>query len=112
LIWINPSSFSVVKTVQVADNKGLVKNLNELEYINGKILANLWTTDLIAEIDPETGKVLSYINLKGLLSVMLQQRSERIDVLNGIAYDNKNGRLYVTGKLWPRLFEIQVVKSE
>jgi glutaminyl-peptide cyclotransferase len=112
LTWLNQSDFSVVKTIQVADNKGLVKNLNELEYINGKILANLWQTDLIAEIDPESGKILSYINLKGLLSIMYQQQAERIDVLNGIAYDNKSGKLFVTGKLWPKLFEIELVNSK
>ena len=112
LIWLNPVDYSVIKTVQVADNRELVKNLNELEYINGKILANLWTSDLIAEIDPVTGKVLSYINLKGILSVMYQQQAERIDVLNGIAYDGENKRLYVTGKLWPKLFEIEIVDSK
>ncbi len=112
LIWIDPVNFSIYKIVQVADNKELIKNLNELEYINGKILANLWTTDIIAEIDPLTGKILSYINLKGILSVMYQQQAERIDVMNGIAYDVENERLYITGKLWPKLYEIEIVNSK
>ena len=112
LFWINPSDYSVVKTVQVCDNKELIKNLNELEYFDDKIYANLWTTNLIAEIDPKSGRVLSYIDMKGLLSIMYQQKSERIDVLNGIAYDSKNKRIYVTGKLWPKLFEIDIIRSE
>lgn len=111
LTWLNPENFSVVKTIQVANNTGLVNYLNELEYIDETIYANIYTTDLIYQIDPKTGKVLSEINLTGLVD-MYKNNNERIDYLNGIAYDKKNERLFVTGKLWPRLFEIKLIPSK
>lgn len=109
LTWINPIDFSIVKTLQVANDKGLVKYLNELEYINGTIYANVYTTDIIVQIDPETGKILSEINLNGILN-LYKNPSEKIDYLNGIAYDKENNRLFITGKWWPRLFEIKLNK--
>lgn len=112
LSWIDTENFNVVKTLQVADNKTIINNLNELEYFDGKILANLWTTNTLAEIDTETGKILSYIDLNGILSVMYQDQDERIDVMNGIAYDHSTGKLFVTGKLWPKLYEIEIIPSE
>lgn len=108
LTWINPNDFSVVKKVQVANNKGVINYLNELEYINGTIYANVYTTDLIVQIDPETGKVLSKINLAGILN-MYKNSSETIDYLNGIAYIEKTNRFFVTGKYWPKIFEIKLV---
>lgn len=111
LTWLNPTDFSVVKTLQVANNKGVISNLNELEYINGTIYANVYTTETIIQIDPETGKVLSEINLSGILN-MYKTATDTIDFMNGIAYDKNNDRIYVTGKWWPRLFEIQLVPSE
>ena len=108
LTWLNPNDYSVVKTVQVANNKGIINNLNELEYISGTIYANVYTTDLIVQIDPETGKVLSEINLAGILN-MYKTPSDTIDFLNGIAYIEKSNRLFVTGKFWPRIFEIKVI---
>lgn len=108
LTWLNPNDYSVVKTVQVANNKGVINNLNELEYIDGTIYANVYTTDLIVEIEPETGKVLSEINLAGILN-MYKNTGETIDFLNGIAYNEKSNRLFVTGKFWPRIFEIKVI---
>lgn len=108
LTWINPNNFSIVKTFQVADNKGILTNLNELEYINDTIYANVYTTDIIVQIDPATGKVLSEINLNGLLN-MYKNPTDTIDYLNGIAYDEENNRIFVTGKWWPRLFEIKPV---
>jgi glutamine cyclotransferase len=81
--------------------------LNELEYINGEIYANVWQTDYVAVISPETGQVLRWVDLAGLLSA--GDRSQPVDVLNGIAYDAQGDRLFVTGKLWPKLFEIQLV---
>lgn len=111
LTWLNPEDFSVVKTVQVANNTGIVNYLNELEFIDETIYANIYTTDLIMQIDPKTGKVLSEINLSGLID-MYKNTTNRIDYLNGIAYDKKNDRLFVTGKLWPRLFEIKLVSSK
>ncbi len=83
-----------------------LRNLNELEYVKGEVLANVWTTDYIARIAPATGRVLGYIDLRGLLTA-----NERPSdgVLNGIAYDAQRDRLFVTGKLWPKLFEIRLV---
>ena len=86
-----------------------VVNLNELEYINGEVYANVWLTDTIVRIDPETGRVLGRIDLTGLLSP--GDRIQRVDVLNGIAYDAAGDRLFVTGKWWPKLFEIDVVAA-
>ena len=107
LYFRDPNSFEEVKRVEVFDEEGPVRNLNELEYINGQIFANVWKTDKIAWISPETGEVLSWINLTGLLSG--EDRTEPVDVLNGIAYDADRGRLFVTGKLWPKIFEIRLV---
>jgi glutaminyl-peptide cyclotransferase len=111
LTWLDPTDFSEVRKVQVANNKGIINYLNELEYINGTIYANVYTTNLIVQIEPETGKVLSEINLEGILN-MYTNPSDTIDYLNGIAYDAAGERLFVTGKWWPRLFEIELVESE
>ncbi len=108
LTWINPNDYSVVKTLQVANNRGLMNNLNELEYVNGSIYANVYTTDIIVQIDPETGKVISEINLKGILD-MYKNIGDKIDYLNGIAFNEKTGNLFVTGKYWPKMFEIKLV---
>ncbi|WP_158866128.1 glutaminyl-peptide cyclotransferase [Maribellus comscasis] len=111
LTWLSPEDFSVIKMVQVADNKGLVNFINELEYIDGKILANVYTTNRIIEIDAETGKVIREINLDGIIN-MYTNPSDTLDYMNGIAYDKENDRLFVTGKYWPRLFEIKLIESE
>jgi glutamine cyclotransferase len=111
LTWINPVDFTVVKKVQVANNRGLVNNLNELEYINSTIYANVYTTDIIVQIDPETGKVISEINLAGILN-MYKNAGDKIDYLNGIAFNQKTGTLFVTGKYWPKMFEIKLVPSK
>ena len=84
-----------------------MERLNELEYVRGEILANVWQTELIARISPTTGKVLGWIDLSGLLT---QAEMQGVDVLNGIAYDAKQDRLFVTGKLWPKIFEIKLTK--
>jgi glutamine cyclotransferase len=84
-----------------------VRNLNEIEFVKGEIFANVYTTDYVARINPQTGKVTGWIDLRGLLSARERASAE---VLNGIAYDAAADRLFVTGKLWPRLFEIRVVK--
>jgi len=111
LTWLDPTDFSEVRKVQVANNKGIINYLNELEYINGTIYANVYTTNLIVQNESETGKVLSEINLEGILN-MYTNPSDTIDYLNGIAYDAAGERLFVTGKWWPRLFEIELVESE
>ena len=111
LTWLDPSDFSIVKTLQVANNKDIVTSLNELEYVDGIIYANVYTTDLIVQIDSETGKVISQINLSGILN-NFEKANQRVDYMNGIAYDKKNDRLFVTGKWWPHSFEIKLVPSE
>lgn len=108
LYIIEPEMFTVISRLEVYDNNGMVDQLNELEYINGEIWANIWNTDLIARIDPATGKLLAYIDLKGILRDPGTDTS--IDVLNGIAWDSDGGRIFVTGKNWPSLFEIRVTE--
>lgn len=90
------------------DDNGPVVRLNELEYINGLIYANVWQTDRVALIQPETGRVVGWLDLTGLLKP--EDRSSKVDVLNGIAYDAQGDRLFVTGKYWPKLFQIQLTK--
>lgn len=107
--FLDPVNFQVQKTIAVLDGNVPVVEINELEYIQGEIYANIWHADRIARIDPQTGHVVGWINLAGLLSPLEVQDEEA--VLNGIAYDEAGGRLFVTGKLWPKLFEIRVVKK-
>lgn len=103
---LDPATFQVRKRIRVMAGQVPLRNLNELEFVKGEVLANIWTTDYIARINPETGRVVGYLDLRGLLTA-----SERPSdgVLNGIAYDAQRDRLFVTGKLWPKLFEIRVV---
>ena len=110
LYFLDPQTFQEVHRLKVHTRDGPVSRLNELEYVQGEIYANVWKTDRIARISPETGEVAGWINLEGLLRP--EDRHRRIDVLNGIAYDVKNDRLFVTGKLWPKLFEIELVVPE
>jgi len=91
----------------VRDDGISVRELNELEFVDGELFANVWQTDRIARISPQTGQVVGWIDLSGILSPIY--RRERDAVLNGIAYDAKQKRLFVTGKLWPNIFEIKVV---
>jgi glutamine cyclotransferase len=112
LTWLNSDNFSVEKKIQVADGEKVLQNINELEYDNGSIWANIWTTDQIIKIDANTGKVLGFIDLKGILSIMNSNSSQRIDVLNGIALFPETNHLLVTGKLWPKMFEINVKSSK
>ncbi len=108
LSWLKPDDFSVVKTVEVADNKELIYQLNELEIINGNIFANLYTTEKIVEIEPETGRVLSEVSFPGIIN-MYHKPNDRIDYMNGIAYDESTERIFITGKLWPKLFEVELI---
>jgi len=107
LYFLDPKDFTEIKQVTVHDANGPVCNLNELEYIYGEIFANIWKTDVIARIDPETGWVRGRIDLKGILN--LEGIYGRVDVLNGIAYDSQKDRIFVTGKLWPKLFHIELL---
>jgi glutaminyl-peptide cyclotransferase len=106
LFFYDPDMFTVISRVEVYDNEKKIDSLNELEYINGEIWANIWMTDLIARIDPVSGKVLSYIDLKGILPE--SERNADTDVLNGIAYDHQGKRIFVTGKKWPKIYEIRL----
>lgn len=108
LYIIDPEMFTVLYRLEVCDNEKMVDQLNELEYINGEIWANIWNTDLIARIDPVSGKLLSYVDLKGILKDT--DIDTNINVLNGIAFDKETGRIFVTGKNWPKLFEISVTE--
>ncbi len=105
----DPETLKELGRVTVTADGQPVPDLNELEYVNGEVYANVWQTNRIAQIDPSTGKVVGWIDLTGLLSPADQ--TEETDVLNGIAYDAKGGRLFVTGKKWPKLFEIKLVKK-
>lgn len=109
-VW-NPETLQEVGHIDVRDAGYPVERVNELEWVKGEIYANVWQTDRIARIDPKTGKVVGWIDLTGLLSASdIAQQPNAIDVLNGIAYDAEHDRLFVTGKLWPKLFEIKLVK--
>jgi glutamine cyclotransferase len=110
LYFFHPKTFKKIGVIKVHDQDGPVSNLNELEYVQGLILANVWKTDSVAQISPETGEVVGWIDLRGLLRP--ENRVQRVDVLNGIAYDKRNDRLFVTGKLWPILFEIELILRE
>jgi len=103
----DPESLVETGQVQVTGEYGPVTQLNELEVVQGSILANVWLTNYVAIIDPQSGRVTGWIDLSGLLSP--EDYGERVDVLNGIAYDAEGDRLFVTGKLWPKLFEIELV---
>src|SRR5580698_8466799 len=107
LRFLNPETFQVVRTINVTDHGTPVKDLNELEYIHGQIYSNVWYVNKIARISPQTGKILGWIDLSGLTQSLNLQNPDA--VLNGIAYDAQHDRLFVTGKLWPKLFEIKVV---
>jgi glutamine cyclotransferase len=107
LRFLDPSTFKETRRITVQDHGKPVLQLNELEFIHGEIYANIWHEDRIARISPATGKVIGWIDLAGLLPA--NQRSSTEAVLNGIAYDAAHDRLFVTGKLWPKIFEIKVV---
>jgi len=107
LRFLDSKTFKVVRRIHVVGETGKpVDNLNELEYIHGEIYANVWQTDDIVRISPQSGKVLGRINLAGIIDTRDLARGA---VLNGIAFDAKSNRLFVTGKLWPKLFEIKAV---
>lgn len=108
LRFMERNTFEPVRTVDVLDGDVPVSNLNELAFIEGEIWANIFPTDRIARIDPETGRVAGWIDLAGILSPG-DRAGRPVDVLNGIAYDEAGRRIFVTGKLWPRLYEIELV---
>jgi glutamine cyclotransferase len=107
LSFLDPGTFQIVRTVDVTYADEPVSDLNELEYVDGVIYANIWQTDRIVMIDPEDGAVVGWIDLDGIEEHL--DSTEEINVLNGIAYNPDTGRLLVTGKLWPNVFEIELV---
>ncbi len=105
----NPATFRETRHILVKDGSTVIDRLNELEFIKGEIYANVWHSDRIARISPKDGHVIAWIDLTGLLPA--DQRIDAESVLNGIAYDRHNDRLFVTGKQWPTIFEIKLVPS-
>jgi glutaminyl-peptide cyclotransferase len=110
LRFLDPQTLREVRRLAVTAGGQPVDRLNELEWVDGAILANIWQTDRIARIDPKSGRVTAWIDLGGLLPIPYRIAGHT-DVLNGIAYDATGKRLFVTGKRWPRLFEIRLVKK-
>jgi len=109
LYFLDTEFLTEVKRIEVYDNKGFVDNLNELEFVDGLIYANIFMTDEIICVDPETGKVLKHIDMSNLLSP--SDKHENINVFNGIAYNEDTETFYVTGKNWPKMFEVKFVKK-
>jgi glutamine cyclotransferase len=109
LYFLDPNNFKVLRRIQVRSGGLPVSFLNELEFIQGEIYANVFLTDRIVRIAPESGRVTGWIDLQGLLPA--EDRRQGADVLNGIAYDPLGYRIFVTGKLWPKLFEIRLVPA-
>jgi glutaminyl-peptide cyclotransferase len=106
LRYIDPETLQETGRLIVRDGTTPVPHLNELEYVKGEIYANVWQTERVARISPKTGRVTGWIDLRGLLD---PREAAGVDVLNGIAYDAARDRLFVTGKLWPKIFEIQLL---
>jgi glutamine cyclotransferase len=110
LYFLDPITHRETNRIRVTYEGRPVTRINELEYVNGEIFANVWLTDVIARISPESGKVMGWIDLRGLSDDFGTRRSDQ--VLNGIAYDKKGDRLFVTGKLWPKIYEIRLERVE
>lgn len=106
IYFVDPETFKVKNTLAVKDNEGNVRMLNELEYVNGYIYANVYETDVIVKIDAESGIIKGRMNLANLLQD--KDYTDRTDVLNGIALDPTTGHLWITGKRWPKMFEVKV----
>ena len=106
LTYLDPTNFSVTKLLEVAENNRILENLNELEYINGFIYANVWMTNTIVKIDPVTGDVVGKIDLSDLTYHSKTQNPKALE-MNGIAYDSISDKIMVTGKMWPTIYEIK-----
>lgn len=107
--YLDPATLQELKRITVHDGDTPIENLNELEWVRGELYANVWQTNRIARIDPKNGTVVGWIDLSGLLTQ--EELESGVGVLNGIAYDSAKDRLFVTGKLWPKLFQIRVVRK-
>lgn len=108
LRFLSPDSFELQRAISVYDGSNPINRLNELEFIGGEIWANIWQSDRIVIIEPRGGRVTGWLDLKGLLKP--EDRTGPVDVLNGIAWDEAGKRLFVTGKLWPKLYEIKIIQ--
>jgi glutaminyl-peptide cyclotransferase len=109
IYFLNPDTFQIMDSIDVSDSGEPVWQINELEYIRGEIFANLWQTDEIIRINPDTGEVTGRIDMEGILPDA--DRTPTTDVLNGIAYDPEADRLFITGKRWPWLYEVRLIPS-
>ncbi|MCC2972888.1 glutaminyl-peptide cyclotransferase [Massilia sp. IC2-476] len=109
---LEPKTLKEVRRIQVTHQGKPIAQLNELEMVNGELFSNIWGTDLIVRIDPQDGSVKGVINLEGLLPPAQRGTLDQDAVLNGIAWDSKGKRLFVTGKLWPKLYEIELVPQK
>jgi glutamine cyclotransferase len=111
LYFRNPETFVIEKTIEVTDNNGPVKMINELEWVNGDLYSNIWQTNYIIKINPESGKVLAKADLTSFINQyvpdMVEKGEKEGAYLNGIAYDSTAKRFFITGKLWPKLFEVK-----
>jgi len=110
LYFLDPETFVQINKIMVLDQDSPVWGLNELEYIDGQIYANVWPTERIVKIEPETGEVIGWIDAEGILAP--EDHSEPVDVFNGIAYDPAGHRLFVTGKFYPKLYEIKLIPAK
>ena len=110
LYFLDPETLTQINRMMVFEEEKPLWGLNELEYIDGEIYANVWPTERIVRIAPETGKVVGWIDMKGLL--LPEDRGEEVDVLNGIAYDPNDNGLFVTGKYWPKLFKVKLIPAK
>ena len=108
LRFLDPATFAEKRRIRVTAAGAPLKELNELEFVKGEVFANVWQTDYVARIDPATGTVNGYIDFRGL---MTPREREGTDVLNGIAYDEATDRLFITGKLWPRVYEVRITRK-
>lgn len=110
IVFRDPDTFEISRTISVRDGDTAISQLNELEYVNGVIWANVWMTNLIARIDAETGEVIDWLDLSAL-DAEVRTANSNVDVLNGIAWNSDTGTMLVTGKYWPTLFEIKLLPA-
>lgn len=111
IYFIDPENYKEIRRIQVCNENNVVKNLNELEFIKGEIWANIWMTENLVIIDPKSGKVTGEVDLSGISGTILQNQKDTTDVLNGIAWNPLTDKIYVTGKWWPKLYEIKLIRK-